>query len=41
MNGIVFPSRTICVMREVRGELVVLAIPQQHYKEWVGCFSLL
>jgi hypothetical protein len=32
----------ICVDREVRGRLETLPLnPQWHYKEWVGCFSLL
>ena len=32
----------ICVERMVRGQLEWLPlIDQHHYKEWVGCFSLL
>jgi hypothetical protein len=34
-------SGTVCVLREVHGELVALAIPQNQYREWVGCFSII
>lgn len=32
---------TVCVLREVQGQLVALAIPQNQYREWVGCFSII
>lgn len=32
----------ICVDREVEGKLQTLPIiPQHHYKEWTGCFSII
>jgi hypothetical protein len=35
------PRGTVCVLRQVQGVFNALAIPQSHYKEWNGCFSIL
>jgi hypothetical protein len=32
---------TIFVLRQVAGTWVALAIPQHHYREYAGCFSLI
>lgn len=32
---------TICVARSVNGRIEWLAIPQNSYKEWSGCFSII
>jgi hypothetical protein len=34
-------KKTICVLRQCQGTYMALAIPQNQYKEWLGCFSLL
>ena len=36
-----FDKKTICVLRQCQGVYMALAIPQNQYKEWLGCFSLL
>jgi hypothetical protein len=33
---------TICVIREVNGNIEILPLANQStYREWIGCFSLL
>jgi hypothetical protein len=35
------PRGTICVIRYIAGTPQALAVPNHHYREYVGCFSLL
>lgn len=34
-------AKTVCVLRQCQDSYMALAIPQNQYKEWLGCFSLL
>jgi len=40
-NLYALPRGTICVLRNYQGASVALSIPQSHYREWAGCFSIL
>ena len=42
MNWKTYDKGTICVIRSCNGKPEALRIVNQHhYKEWVGCFSIL
>lgn len=41
MNYHKHPHGTICVARMSNGREEWLAVPQQWYKEWTGCFSVI
>ena len=43
MNVYNLPKGTICVLRQVGeyDQLVMLSIPQNEFKCWAGCFSII
>ena len=35
------PRGTICVLRCVASTYTALAVPQHHFREYAGCFSII